>query len=98
LYYRSHRPIEPESVFGQFKSNRGHNRFRHFNKDTAKVMMDFAILAIAFNIGKMHNKGKNAPPNAPKSHVLSKLLFFVVFLDTKSAPCYFYPQNQKLAA
>jgi hypothetical protein len=98
LYHRSHRPIEPESVFGQVKSNKGYNRFRHFNKDTAKVMMDFAILAIAFNIGKLHNKGKNAPQNASKSLVLSKLLFFVVFFDTKSAPCCFYPQNLKLAA
>jgi hypothetical protein len=98
LYHRSHRPIEPESVFGQVKSNKGYNRFRHFNKDTDKVMMDFAILAIAFNIGKLHNKGKNAPQNAPKSPVLSILLLFIVCIDTKSEPCCFYPQNMNLAA
>lgn len=55
IYHRSQRPIEPESVFGQTKSNKRYNRFRHFNKD--KVLMDFAIFAIAFNLGKLHLKG-----------------------------------------
>lgn len=55
IYHRSQRPIEPESVFGQTKSNKHYNRFRHFKKD--KVLMDFAIFAIAFNIGKLHMKG-----------------------------------------
>jgi hypothetical protein len=85
-------------VFGQVKSNRDYTRFRHFNKDTDRVMMDFAIFAIAFNIGKLHRKGKNTPQNAPQSHVLSILLLFVVFPDTASAPCCFYPQNLKRAA
>ena len=52
LLHRSRRPIEPEAVFGQTKSNKHYNRFRHFDKD--KVMMDFAIFAIAFNLGKMY--------------------------------------------
>ncbi|CEA15713.1 hypothetical protein ING2E5B_0958 [Fermentimonas caenicola] len=55
IYHRSQRAIEPESVFGQTKSNKHYNRFRHFNKD--KVLMDFAIFAIAFNLGKLHLKG-----------------------------------------
>ena len=55
IYHRSQRPIEPESVFGQTKSNKHYNRFRHFKKD--KVLMDFAIFATAFNIGKLHLKG-----------------------------------------
>jgi trehalose-phosphatase len=55
IYHRSKRAIEPESVFGQTKSNKHYNRFRHFNKD--KVLMDFAIFAIAFNLGKLHLKG-----------------------------------------
>ena len=54
IYHRSQRSIEPESMFGQTKSNKHYNRFRHFNKD--KVLMDFAIFAIAFNIGKPHLK------------------------------------------
>jgi hypothetical protein len=31
--YRSKRPIEVESVFGQTKSNKSYNRFRHFGKN-----------------------------------------------------------------
>jgi Transposase DDE domain len=54
LLHRSRRPIEPEAVFGQTKANKHYNRFRHFDKD--KVMMDFAIFAIAFNIGKLYRK------------------------------------------
>lgn len=57
LLHRSRRPIEPEAVFGQTKANKQYNRFRHFGVD--KVKMDFAIFAIAFNIGKMHNKAQN---------------------------------------
>jgi hypothetical protein len=100
LYHRSHRPIEAESVFGQGKSNKGYNRFRHFNADTDKVLMDFTIFAIAFNIGKLYNNGKNTPKKAHKSLVLSKIcsLSFVVFFDRKSESCCFYPQNLKLAA
>jgi len=52
LYHRSRRPVEPEAVFGQIKENKQYRRFRHFGKD--KVLMDFAILAIAFNIEKLH--------------------------------------------
>ncbi len=51
LIHRSRRPIEVEADFGQIKSNKHYNRFRHFSK--SKVEMDFAILAIAFNIRKM---------------------------------------------
>jgi hypothetical protein len=46
LLYRSKRPIEPEAVFGQAKSNKAYNRFRHFNRDNDKVKMDFAIFAL----------------------------------------------------
>jgi transposase len=51
LYKR--RSIEPEPVFGQMKTNMQYKRFRHFGKE--KITMDFAIFAIAFNIGKMWN-------------------------------------------
>jgi len=73
LMHRSRRPIEPEAVFGQSKSNKGYNRFRHFNDNqTDRVMMDFAIFAVAFNLEKLHRKrqgtrkkqakAKNKPP------------------------------------
>ncbi len=51
IMHRGRRCIEPEAVFGQMKFNMTYRRFRHFNKD--KVTMDFAFLAIAFNIKKM---------------------------------------------
>jgi hypothetical protein len=70
LYHRSMRPIEPESVFGQGKSNKQYNRFRHFS--TKKVMMGFAIFAIAFNIGKLYNKRENMSKNRQKLAVLPK--------------------------
>ena len=51
LIHRSRRPIEVEADFGQIKSNKHYNRFRHFTQ--SKVEIDFAILAIAFNIRKI---------------------------------------------
>jgi len=58
LRHRSRRPIEQEAVFGQMKNNKLYKRFRHTGKD--KVIMDFAIFAIAFNIGKVFNYNQNA--------------------------------------
>jgi hypothetical protein len=40
--------------------------------------MDFAIFAIAFNLGKMHKKGKITPKNSPKSPDLLKITLLVV--------------------
>ena len=48
--------MKVEAVFGQIKWNKGYKRFRHKGLD--KIIMDFGILAIAFNIGKMINKQK----------------------------------------
>ena len=54
IKHRGRRCIEPEAVFGQMKFNMAYRRFRHFGKD--KVTMDFAFLAIAFNIKKLCSK------------------------------------------
>ena len=51
IRHRGRRCIEPEAVFGQMKYNMQYRRFRHFGMD--KVSMDFAFLAIAFNIKKL---------------------------------------------
>ena len=79
LLHRSRRPIEPEAVFGQTKANKHYNRFRHFDKD--KVMMDFAIFAIAFNIGKIYRKAgitNNLPSKSRKqARFLGLILFFI---------------------
>lgn len=68
LKHRGRRCMEPEAVFGQIKADMGYRRFRHFGKD--KVTMDFAFLAIAFNLKKMCSKirkqtsnGGNTPQN-----------------------------------
>jgi len=51
LRHRSRRPIEPEAVFGQIKYDKQYRRFRHRGLD--KVRMDFALLAMAFNLQKL---------------------------------------------
>ncbi|GHT41975.1 transposase [Bacteroidia bacterium] len=89
LMHRSKRPIEPEAVFGQTKANKQYNRFRHFGGD--KVKMDFAIFAIAFNLGKMHKKANNTNNPAPKRIISPKLAVLKSILD-------FYPQQINMAA
>ena len=69
IEHRGRRCVEPEAVFGQIKYNMGYKRFRHFGKD--KVTMDFAFLAIAFNIKKMCKmkaKNNNNLGNNPNVH------------------------------
>jgi len=79
LLHRSRRPIEPEAVFGQTKANKQYYRFRHFELD--KVKMDFAIFAVAFNIGKMYNKTKITSKNKGKLSFFDKhTLVFVLLL------------------
>lgn len=76
LYHRRQRSIEPEAVFGQTKANKQYNRFRHFGKDNVK--MDFAIFAIAFNIGKLAGKTKNKRNNLQKLTILTKYITTIV--------------------
>ncbi|GHV43594.1 hypothetical protein FACS1894180_3150 [Bacteroidia bacterium] len=99
LMHRSKRPIEVESVFGQTKSNKGYNRFRHFGKD--KVMMDFAVFVVAFNIGKLFNKQRISMIKALKSlFVAKKLLVCIVFVpkpNFSSTQTQFLDTNLKLA-
>ena len=81
IFHRRQRPIEPEAVFGQSKANKQYNRFRHFGKE--KVMMDFAIFAIAFNLLKMHRK-KN---QAAKKHQYIRFytyIFLFFFLNARN--------------
>lgn len=54
LMHRSRRPIEPEAVFGQIKSNRRFNRFRL--KGLEGVAVEFGLISIALNISKMAKK------------------------------------------
>jgi len=104
LLHRSRRPIEPEAVFGQTKSNKHYNQFRHFDKD--KVMMDFAIFAIAFNLGKMYRKATSIanntnenPRKSQKSNAHLGYLTITVFYSENNlqSDC-LYLQNRDLAA
>jgi len=86
LLHRSRRPIEPEAVFGQTKANKQYHRFRHFGVD--KIKMDFAIFAIAFNIGKLYNKTQitskkqeNPPPGDKNT---SGFVFMLLFISKKT--------------
>lgn len=53
--HRSKRPIEPEAVFGQLKSNNKFNRFTF--KGLEKVELEFLLMAIGHNFRKMAAKG-----------------------------------------
>jgi len=100
LLHRSRRPIEPEAVFGQTKANKQYERFRHFALD--KVEIDFAIFAIAFNLGKLNNKARNRSKKQKESAVFAKnqLVFvFILFLmPIKTIDQQEYAQQGKMAA
>ena len=70
LMHRSRRPIEPEAVFGQIKFNKQYRRFRHRGLD--KVRMDFALLAMSFNIQKLWRNLIKKATNAPSGPYNSK--------------------------
>ena len=83
LRHRSRRSIEPEAVFGQMKANKHYKRFRHFGEE--KITMDFAIFAIAFNIGKMWNKNQKQAKNQTnqtKQHVVLLSIRLIVKNNT----------------
>lgn len=103
LMHRSRRPIEPESVFGQSKSNMAYNRFRHFDhKEPEKVMMDFAIFAIAFNVLKLHRKSKQTGKNPSESQKMEAvlLILFLFLQETRKTPRIktFVEENYRTAA
>ena len=58
------------------KANKQYNRFRHFGLD--KIKMDFAIFAIAFNIGKLHNKTQNVSKNHKNPSLLTQNIYIFV--------------------
>lgn len=57
-YHRSQRPIEPEAVFGQIKYNKKFNRF--LLKGLSGVTVEFGLVAIAHNLGKLIKARKYA--------------------------------------
>jgi transposase len=69
LMHRSKRPIEPEAVFGQIKSNRKFNRFRL--RGLEGVTVEFGLICIALNLSKMMKNVLNKLINGPKPAFLS---------------------------
>ena len=59
LYHRSKRPIEPEAVFGQLKSNNKFNRFTL--KGLPKVEIEFGLMVLAHNLRKLAAKATFFP-------------------------------------
>lgn len=51
FYHRGKRPIEPEAVFGQLKSNNKFNRFTL--RGLSKVEIEFGLMAIGHNLRKI---------------------------------------------
>ena len=100
LFHRSRRPIEPEAVFGQTKANKHYSRFRHFGLD--KVKIDFAIFAMAFNIGKLYNKTKNKNKKQKKSLSDEKktpiFMLTLILITEKMLTRKFYSKSRCLAA
>lgn len=86
LEHRSNRPIEPEAVFGQLKSNSKFNRFTFTGLE--KVELEFLLMAIGHNFRKMvaNNEiltsksdakktviGKNAPHSKLSTEIKLKI-------------------------
>jgi len=69
LYHRSRRPIEPEAVFGQLKSNNKFNRFTL--RGLSKVNIEFGLMAIGHNLRKLAAKA------AFSSHLVSLLQIII---------------------
>ncbi len=76
--YRSRRPIEVESVFGQLKHNM---KFRRFAlRGTDKVNIEYGLLSIAHNLKKWVRKLEN---NKPLISLLSDFRKSCTFLNYK---------------
>jgi len=81
LYHRSKRPIEPEAVFGQLKSNNKFNRFTL--KGLSKANLEFGLMAIAHNLRKL----------AAKAAFLSNLDLLYQFIANKTHQMIFISLN-----
>lgn len=84
LWYRSRRPVEPEAVFGQMKANKHYKRFRHVGKDL--ISIDFALFAMAFNIGKMLNRKQKKKKKAKDGSNNQYALLLAVIIKLKLLP------------
>ena len=87
LYHRSKRPIEPEAVFGQLKSNNKFNRFTL--RGLSKVNIEFGLMAIGHNLRKWATKADflsnlNVLSGSKNSKNQFKLNLKMYFVESKS--------------
>lgn len=87
LYHRSKRPIEPEAVFGQLKSNNKFNRFTL--RGLSKVNIEFGLMAIGHNLRKWATKAAFLPNlnllfGSKNSKIQLKLNLKMYFVESKS--------------
>ena len=103
LYHRSQRPIEPEAVFGQGKSNKAYDRFRRFDKDL--IVIDYNVLPSPSISANSATKGGLCPKMdiirlfalnllvcsyfLPKNISQMTVLLFFLRLNAKSLPDFF---------
>ena len=76
LYHRSKRPIEPEAVFGQLKSNKKFNRFTL--KGLPKAEIEFGLMVMAHNLRKLAAKAAFFPIS---NHSCKLLVYFFNLKD-----------------
>jgi transposase len=72
LYHRSKRPVEPEAVFGQLKSNNKFNRLTL--RGLPKVEIEFGLMALAHNLRKLAAKAVSFSVNAHFYQLLRLIL------------------------
>ena len=76
---RKQRNYDVEAVFGQLKRNMGHYRFRL--RGLAKVILEFGLLSIAYNLKKWFEQIKAIPKaEAQKAAIFFQHLFVFFFL------------------
>lgn len=77
LYHRGRRPIEPEAVFGQLKSN---NRFNRFTlRGLPKVEIELGLMAIGHNLRKL--VARICLSNSTKSSFYLLIIEFEVIIE-----------------
>ena len=103
LMHRSKRPIEPEAVFGQLKSNNGFNRFTL--RGLEKVKLEFLLMALGHNLRKMAAEARNGSASSiafavltSKNLIIVKIRCFAVRIPENHPLCIPIFEKQNFAA
>ncbi|MCF8233144.1 MAG: IS1182 family transposase [Bacteroidales bacterium] len=85
---RKQRNYDVEAVFGQLKRNMGHYRFRL--RGLAKVILEFGLLSMAYNLKKWFERMK-AIPKAQAKKTRTFLHYLFALLCLKYSKGYYFP-------